>query len=90
VRRQQNPSVFQAEAAALVQAPVDYDSAKVREHAGVSFIVIDDDAMLKNGRYSGKKVSEIVSTVEGRDFLGGLWRTASPDLQKVIKKWFDS
>jgi hypothetical protein len=46
------------------------------------------DAVFNSGIHSGKKVSDLVKTVEGRDFLGSVWKYGKRDLNSVIRKYF--
>ena len=88
MRRSHDTTLQHAENAAKVQPAPTFEAAKIREHAGVQYIVDEsgEDATLVNGRYPQKKVSDIVTTTEGCDYLGTLWRVANPDLKKVIIK----
>ena len=88
-RRSQDESIMHAESAAKPQASPSFDAAKVKEHAGMQFVIEGNDARFENGRFASKRVSELVKTPEGRDWLGGLWRIAHRDLQAVIKVQFD-
>jgi hypothetical protein len=90
LRRSQNNSLLQAEKAAEVSVSNTPEAVKIREFAGVQYQLEPDgkDAILVNGRFSNKKVSEVVTTVEGRDFLGGLWRMIPPDLQNIVRHQF--
>jgi hypothetical protein len=85
-RHTQNEGMFHAEAAANLKP---LESAKVREHSGQQYTIEGDDATMQNGRFALKRVSDIITLPEGRDWLGGLWRTAAKDLQAVIKTQFD-
>jgi hypothetical protein len=89
-RRVQDESLFQAEAASKTQLALPNDTAQIRDHAGISFVIEGDDARFVNGRFAQKKVSELVKLAEGRDWLGSLWRLSSKELQQVIRKQFDA
>jgi hypothetical protein len=88
-RRVQNDGMFQAEEASKPQPSPSFDAAKVKEHAGVQYRLEGIDATILNGRFQQKRVSELIKTSEGKDYLGSLWRVAHPDLQRVIKAQFD-
>ena len=57
---------------------------------GLLYSIVPDnrDAVFGSGVYSGRKVSDIVMTVEGRDFLGTVWKYGKRDLNSVIKNYF--
>jgi len=89
MRRQQDTSILQAEQAQALPTST-YDAAKLKEHAGVSYSISGNDALIANGRFPNKKISELVKTTEGRDYLGTLWKVANSELQKVIGFQFDN
>lgn len=47
------------------------------------------DARLLNGKCQGKRVSELVLSATGRDYLGWLWRTGPAPLRKIIEGYFE-
>lgn len=91
MRRAQNPTMMAAEQAALVPLAKTPEAVQTREFAGMQFTLHQEelDATIINGRFPNKRISEIVVSVEGRDYLGGLWRTSSPELQAIIKHQFE-
>jgi hypothetical protein len=86
MRRRQNATMAQAEVAAKV--PETAEAKELKEHAGLQFMIEGTDAMLVTGRFPQKKISELIKTVEGRDYLGTLWRTVPSDLRNIIRTHF--
>jgi hypothetical protein len=66
-----------------------YEGKKQKEFSGIQYLLEEGDATLLNGRYPQKRISEIVTTEEGRDYLGGIFRNAGTELQRIITAWFD-
>jgi len=89
MRRQTNASLLQAEQAAQQQQQPTHEGQQLREHAGISYVLVPpSDAQLLNGRFPQKKISELVKLAEGRDYLGMVWRSANSELKNVIKHHF--
>jgi hypothetical protein len=93
--RQHSPQLAAAERAAQAEArhPLPLPTAEqqaIREAAGIRFELIGGgmDARFVDGRFPGQLVSDLVKTVEGRDYLGTLWRTASNDLRIILRTYF--
>ena len=82
--------IFAAEdAAARNHAHVeDYQLIPSKEHAGLQYALMSDDLLLRNGRFANRRVSELVNTVEGRDYIGQIWKTANAEVRAVIRKYF--
>jgi len=84
MRRMDSSMVAAEKSAALAEK-----KQEVRQRAGLSYVLLEKDALLKDGRFRDKKVSELMLTVEGRDYLGGeLWKIAADDLKSVIRAHF--
>ena len=83
-RRQQSFGMVQKETVTPPK-PEEQSSGK-----GLQFVILPDgtDAKFLTGVNSGRWVSELVKTVEGRDFLGAVWKSGKRDLQNVIRRFF--
>jgi len=85
VRRSTNTSMLQAD-----KAQKEAEKVQVREKAGLKYVLEDDDLILKAGRFVDKRVSELVKTVEGRDYIGEMWENAPPEVRDVIRRYFST
>jgi hypothetical protein len=85
--RKLTSTIAQAEAAANTVEL--YEGKKQREFSGIQYTLEQDDAVLITGRFPQKRVSEIVLSKEGKDYLGGIYRNAGSELQRIITFWFD-
>ena len=86
-----SPEIFAAEAAAEASRPTQDEAYAVippKEHAGLEYTLLTDDMLLRNGRFANQRVSDVVKTVEGRDYVGQLWRTANPEIRRVLRRFF--
>lgn len=88
--RRMSVEILAAEKAAEHKPSVEgaFDLIPPREHAGLQYVLLSDDLIVKSGRYSGQAVSVMVRTVEGRDYVGQLWKTATPEMKDVIRRYF--
>ena len=87
MRRMSN-AIQQAEAAS--HSVELYEGKKQREFSGIQYMLDGvDDAVLMNGRFPQKRISDIVKLEDGRDYLGGIFRNAGTELQRIITVWFD-
>jgi len=81
MRRTQNASVLAAEKTEV--------KPEVKKKGIVQYELIEGtDAFLRDGRFKDQKISEIIKSVEGRDYLGEIWPICSVELQKVLRKHF--
>jgi len=61
----------------------------VKRSGLVQFCLVGiDDAVLLDGRFKDKRVSELINSVEGRDYLGDIWNSSSEELRVVLRKVF--
>jgi hypothetical protein len=89
--RRTTPSPLLADAEKAAQRmqqlpPPTAEQQTLREAAGLKFELLcgGSDVRFLDGRFPGKTVTDLVRTVEGRDYLGTLWRTAPRALRTVI------
>lgn len=61
----------------------------LREAAGIKFELLcgGEDVRFLDGRFPGQTASALARTVEGRDYMGTLWRTAPTALRTVIRSF---
>lgn len=48
-----------------------------------------NDALLLSGKYSGKRLSELVESEDGRNYLGWVYQAAPDKLRNLIEGFFD-
>lgn len=83
--------LLQAEAAAERKQPPLEDAFQLispREYGGLQYTLMADDLLIRNGRFANRLVSDLVKTVEGRDYVGILWRQANAEMRHVICRFF--
>lgn len=83
--------VMALEAAAEKSKPpveASFELGAIREHADVQYTLMSDDILIRSGKHSGKRVSELIQTVQGRDFVGRMWRSANTEMRAVIRRYF--
>jgi hypothetical protein len=85
MRRSTNTSMLQADKAAK-----ESEKVQVREKAGLKYVLEENDLVLKSGRFVDKRISELVKTVEGRDYVGELWENAPNEMRDVIRRFFST
>ena len=89
--RKMSMEILAAEEAAERARPTVEDSFRLiteKEHAGTRYSLLSDDLLIRGGRFSDRRVSELVRTVEGRDFVGQLWKLANAEMRNVIRLYF--
>ena len=83
----------------VVQSSSSYNNREIRKSQqevstdtprNLTYVLSSDgkDAEFGSGLNSGRKVSNLVQTMEGRDWLGTVWKLGRRDLQNVIKQYF--
>jgi hypothetical protein len=90
MRRTINHTIAQAEKAAEVeQLP---KPGEMRNRFGIQYAIVDNgqDAYLKDGDHKDEKISDLVKSPSGRDYLGSIFHLAPKDLRVVIVRWFDT
>lgn len=92
MRRTFSHSMFQASEAAKKEPTRDVDRLHEllppKEHSGLQYTPMDGDLLVRSGRFSGLKASDIVHTVDGRDYLGRVWKTANTEIKDILRPLF--
>lgn len=92
MRRTFSHSMFQASEAAKKEPMRDVDRLHEllppKEHSGLQYTLMDGDLLVRNGRFAGVKASDLVHSVDGRDFLGKVWKTANAEIRDVLRPLF--
>lgn len=89
--RKFSTEVMALEAAAEQKRPTveaSFELGPIREHGEAQYTLLSDDLLIRNGTFAGKRVSELVLTVQGRDYVGRLWRSANTEMRNVIRRYF--
>lgn len=66
----------------------DMSMMPTKEIAGLQYSLLSNDVCIKSGRYAGRKASELLSTVEGRDYIGQMWKIANAEIRAVLRQFF--
>lgn len=89
--RKFSTEVMALEAAAEKKRPsveASFELGPVRENGEDQYTLLADDLLMRSGTFAGKRVSELVQTVQGRDYVGRLWRSANAEMKNVIRRYF--
>lgn len=65
-----------------------FELGPIREHDDTQYTLMSDDILIQNGTYAGKRISELVKTVAGRDYVGHMWKAANKEMRDVIRRYF--
>lgn len=77
-----------AEKSGRVSAEDSFRLGSVKEHAGLQYTLLSNDILIRSGRFSERLVSDLVRTVEGRDYVGQLWKLSNAEMKSVIRRYF--